>query len=97
MNKLFILIIILVIGSATGAYGHEDELMRHIGSDLVKSIVSSAWCNEAQTLLIVGSDYDNDGELDACSYLKNAHGNIHVGNAPLIEGQCECVPPGSDK
>jgi hypothetical protein len=71
--------------------------MRHIGSNLVKSIVSSAWCNEAQTLLIVGSDYDNNGEIDACTYLKNAHGTIHVGDAPLIDGHCECLFPGDDK
>ena len=96
MNKLVILIIVVVIGTATRAYAHEDELMRHIGSNLVKCIVSSAWCNEAQTLLIVGSDYDNDGELDACSYLKNAHGEIHVGDAPLIDGQCKCISPVGD-
>lgn len=97
MNKLVILIIALVVGSAPGAYPHEDEIMQHIGSNLVQSIVYSAWCNDAQTLLIVGSDYDNDGELDACTYLKNAHGTIHVGNAPLIEGHCECVLPGRNK
>ena len=97
MNKFYILIIALAIESATGAYAHEDEFMKHIGSNLVRGIVYSAWCNDAQTLLIVGSDYDNDGEIDACTYLKNIHGTLHVGDAPLIEGQCECVFPGSDK
>lgn len=97
MNKLLLLIIILVLGSATRAYVHEDELMKHIGASLVKSIIYSAWCNDAQTLLIVGSDYDNNGEIDSCTYLKNAHGTIHVGDAPLINGQCECILPRMDR
>ena len=97
MNRLYIIIIALAIGSATGATAHEDEFMKHIGSTLVRSIVTSAWCNEARTLLIVGSDYDNNGELDACTYLKNVHGTVHVGDAPLIDGHCECLFPGRDK
>ena len=97
MNKLLILIIVLALGPATRAYLHEGELMKHIGANLVKSIIYSAWCNDAQTLLIVGSDYDNNGEIDSCTYLKNAHGTIHVGNAPLIDGHCECLYPRVDK
>jgi hypothetical protein len=97
MNKLLLLITALVFVSATRAYSHEDELMQHIGANLIKSIVYSAWCNNAETLLIVGSDYDNNGEIDACTYLKNAHGTIHVGDAPLIDGHCECIFPWGDK
>jgi hypothetical protein len=93
INKIFILTTVLVLGSATTAYSHEDELMSHIGSNTVKSITYSAWCNDAETLLIVGSDFDNDGEIDSCFFIKNAHGSIHVGDAPQIYGKCECILP----
>jgi len=94
LKKVLILAIALAFGSATRAYLHEDERMKHIGSNLVKSIIYSGWCNDAKTLLIVGSDFDNNDEIDSCTFIKNLHGTLHVGEAPLIDGQCECILPG---
>jgi hypothetical protein len=89
--KTLILITVLVLGSASTAYLHEDELMSHMGANMIKSIIYAEWCNDAETLLIVGSDYDNDGRIDVCHFIKNARDAIHVGDAPLIYGKCECI------